>query len=183
MREIEIKIKVENLKEIEQKLIESDCKLSSPIKQHDVIYSLDNSTKEFISSKEGDMVIRLRQMDDETQLNLKKQCSSELDNIEYETVVKDTKIMHSILEQLGWHPIVEVKKIRKKGKFKEYEICLDEVEGLGSFIELEKMANDDSNLNEVREELFSEIELLGLSRNMEETRGYDTQIFLKNNLK
>ena len=30
-----------------------------------------------------------------------------------------------------------------KCKYKEYEICLDEVEELGSFIEVEKMSDED----------------------------------------
>jgi adenylate cyclase class IV len=44
-------------------------------------------------------------------------------------------------------------------------------------VEIEKLTNDDANPEEVREELFNELESLGLSREDEETRGYDTQIY------
>ena len=46
--------------------------------------------------------------------------------------------MTSICEQLGFVLHVRVNKIRRKASFNGYEICLDEVEDLGSFIEVEK---------------------------------------------
>ncbi|MEK7586712.1 MAG: class IV adenylate cyclase [Patescibacteria group bacterium] len=183
MREIEIKLKVDNFEEIEKKLKERGCILSQPISQHDVIYSQKGSKKEFEQANEGDVIIRIRHLKDSAQLNLKQQRSGEMDNLEYETEVKDPKEMHKILETLGWKPVVEVKKLRRKGKLGEYEICLDQVEKLGTFIELEKLTADDADPLEVREELFRELESLGLSRFDEETRGYDTQIFQLTNVK
>jgi adenylate cyclase class 2 len=177
MREIEVKLKAKNFEEIERKLKERGCVLSEPISQHDVIYSLKSSMKEFESAKEGDVIIRIRHLKDKAQLNLKQQRSSEMDNLEYETEISDALETHKILETLGWHPVVEVKKLRRKGKLGEYEICLDQVEKLGTFVELEKMTSDDANLEEVKEGLFKELESLGLFREDEETRGYDTQIY------
>jgi predicted adenylyl cyclase CyaB len=72
---------------------------------------------------------------------------------------------------------VEVRKVRRKGKLDNDEICLDEVEGLGGFIELERLADDDANPENVAEDLYQKLESLGLSRRDEEKRGYDTQIF------
>ncbi|QQS60078.1 class IV adenylate cyclase [Candidatus Falkowbacteria bacterium] len=177
MREIEIKLKAKNFENLEKSLNDKGVLLSIPITQHDVIYSLNNSTKEFESAGEKDVIIRLRYLKDKTVLTLKKQCSRELDNLEYETEVKEPDQMHNILSILGWTPIVGVKKIRRKGKLGEYEICLDQVEKLGDFVELEKLAADDVNPEQIREELFKELETLGLSRNDEETRGYDTQMY------
>ena len=177
MREIEVKLRAGNLAEVEARLKERGCVLSEPIAQHDVIYSPKNSGEEFTSAKEGDIIIRIRHMKDKAQLNLKQQRSHELDNLEYETVVDDPEAMHKILETLGWKPVVEVKKLRRKGKLGEYEICLDEVEKLGTFVELEKLTDDSANPAEVEEELFKELESLGLSRAQKETRGYDTQIY------
>lgn len=108
---------------------------------------------------------------------LKQQRSGEIDNIEYETEIQDPDATHKILFTLGYEPEVEVKKMRRKGKLGEYEICLDEVEELGSYIEVEKMTSDDADSRKVREELFGIAESLDLSRAAEETRGYDTQIY------
>jgi len=177
VREIEIKLRANNLKEVESKLAEKGCVLSEPISQHDVVYSLKGSRNEFQSAQEGDIVIRIRYLKDSAELTLKQQRSNESDNIECETEVVDPKQIHHMLELLGWYPAVEVKKIRRKGKLGLYEICLDEVERLGTFIELEKLTDENIDAEEVRQELFKELESLGLSRNDEETRGYDTQIY------
>jgi len=179
MREIEVKLRANNFEEVEKKLKEKGCVLSEPISQHDVIYSLKNSTEEFESAKEGDNIIRIRHLKDKAILTLKQQRSNELDNLEYETEVKDPDEMHNILITLGWGPVVEVNKIRKKGKLGEYEICLDQVEKLGTFVELEKLTRDDANPEEVMEELFTVLESLGLSRKDREIRGYDTLVYLR----
>ena len=177
MREIEIKLRVRDLDDLEKKLKTKGCSISESISQHDVIYSLKSSTEEFENSKEGDIIIRIRHLRDSAQLNLKQQKSGEMDNLEYETEVKDPEEMHKILLTLGWSPIIEEKKLRRKGKLGSYEVCLDCVEDLGTFVELEKLTSDDANPEEVKEELFEKLESFGLSRKDEEIMGYDTQLY------
>jgi adenylate cyclase class 2 len=177
MREIEVKFKVTNMVALEEKLYARGCVLAEPIIQHDVIYSRQGGAEEFAQAKAGDVIIRLRHLVDRTELNLKKQCSSEMDNLEYETRVDDPAAMHQILLTLGWQSVVEVKKVRRQAKLGEYEICVDQVERLGDFVELEKLTSDDADPVVVREELLAELATLGLERQLEETRGYDTQIF------
>ena len=176
MREIEIKLRVKNLAVLQKRLEEKGCILSDPISQHDVNYS-KGGIEEWKNAKEGDIMLRIRYLKDIAEFNLKQQRSNEMDNLEYETEVGDPKAMHNILLMLGYKPEVEVKKIRRKGKIGEYEICLDEVEKLGSYVELEKLTSDDANPEKVREELFGVLESFGLSRKDEETKGYDTQIY------
>src|SRR3989344_8680458 len=177
MREIEIKLKVDNLEELEKKLADKGLVISKEINQHDIVYSRIDDTHDYTESYEGCIIVRIRNQDGVSILNLKKQLSGEMDNIEYETEVRDGEALHQILLTLGWKPTVEVKKIRKKGKLGEYEICLDKVEKLGEFIELEKMTNDDDDPDKVRDELFKALEPYGLLRKDEETKGYDTQMY------
>ena len=181
MREIEVKIRVKDLESVAKRLEERGCKLSAPIRQHDTIYTLAGSTEEFSNAQEGDIIPRIRRINDSVfEFNLKQQRSSEGDNIEYETEIKDPDAMHNILLVMGYIPQIEVKKkVRRKGKLGEYEICLDDVEGLGTFVELEKLTPDDADPNAVREDLFKILESLGLSRADEEVRGYDTMIYFK----
>ncbi len=47
MREIEIKLRVNNFENLEKFLKDKGVLLSQPISQHDVIYILKNSTEEF----------------------------------------------------------------------------------------------------------------------------------------
>ncbi len=183
MREIEIKLRVNNLEELEKKLKENGCLISGEIKQHDVIYSRVDDKRDYMEAYEGFIAVRIRNQDGISILTVKQQKSNEMDNSEYETKVEDPEVMHQILLLLGWKPLLEVKKIRKKGKLGEYEICLDKVEELGSFVELETLIADDDNTDsgKVREELFKTLEPYGLSKKDEEKIGYDTQIYkLKN---
>lgn len=181
MREIEIKLRVNNLEELEKKLTESGLVISKEVAQHDVVYS-QNDPSIFTTPREGLLVMRIRNENGVAKVTLKRQRTHELDNDEYETKVEDGQVMHNILLTLGWKPEVEVKKTRKKGKLQEYEVCLDNVEGLGTFMELEKMTDDaDSDAEVIRKELFEAVKPFGLSEADEEKLGYDTQLFkLKN---
>ena len=150
---------------------------SEPIKQYDVVYSSGADTgARFTEAKEGHVAIRIRRQGDVAEFTLKQQKSNEMDNLEYETEVKNPEAIDKILGVLGWKPQIEVKKIRKKGKLGEYEVCLDKVERLGNYIEIEKMTNHDDDPEKVRSELFKALEPFGLSRADEETKGYDTLI-------
>lgn len=181
MREIEIKLRVNNLEELEKKLTDAGLVISKEITQHDIVYSRIDDTHEYTESYEGCIIVRIRNQDGKIILNLKKQLSGEMDNLEYETKVEDEEAMHQILFSLGWKPAVEVKKVRRKGKLGAYEICLDRVEQLGDFVELEKMANANADAKKIRDELFKALERFGLPREQEETKGYDTQIYLLKN--
>jgi adenylate cyclase class 2 len=182
MREIEIKLKAKDLVALEQKLTELGCVLSAPIHQHDVIYSKDGDTSIWEKMIEGAIVVRIRRDDRGAIFTLKQQRTHEHDNIECETRIDDGDAMHRALLLMGFVPEVEVKKVRRKGRLGEYEICLDQAEGLGNFVELEKMADDDADAARISEEIFQKLESLGLSRDDQEKRGYDTQMFqLKKN--
>lgn len=179
MREIEVKVRAKDLNSVREKLEQMGCEFSEPIEQHDAIYSLAaNAQEEWKESKEGHVVMRIRRQGESSEFNLKKQQSGgELDNLEYETEVSNPDAVHSILKELGYEPQVEIKKKRVKCKLDKYEVCLDEVERLGSFVEIEELAPDDANPQEIQEKLMKILEDLGLSREDMETRGYDTQIY------
>src|SRR5581483_4288171 len=145
MREIEVKVKVENLQELEEKLKSQGCVFADPVSQHDVIYEKVGGPNLYEDAKEGNIVLRIRRQPNKVEFNLKQQKSGEMDNIEYETKVDDPESLHQILLLLGWRPQVEVKKNRKKGKLDEYTICLDQVERLGTFMEIEKLTDDNAD--------------------------------------
>ena len=83
-----------------------------------------------------------------------------------------------IINYLGYKQVIEVNKVRRKTKYKDFEICLDQVEGLGSFIEVEKMSDQDASV--VQEELFEFLKQLGIREQDQVHKGYDTLLFEKN---
>jgi len=59
---------------------------------------------------------------------------------EVETVVEDPDGMTAILEALGFDPAATVRKDRRRFEYDSYTVCLDQVEGLGEFVEVERQA-------------------------------------------
>lgn len=180
MREIEIKMKVTDLSLLREKLESMGAQFVQPINQIDTTYLKGDGVKT-TSLKEGDIILRIRRQDDKAVFNLKQQKSGEMDNLEFETDISEPDNMHKILLLMNWRVDMVVKKIRQKGKLADYEICLDQVEELGTFIEIEKICDDDVDPLKIREEIFSIFSQLGIPKEEEEIHGYDVQMYnLKN---
>jgi len=177
MNEIEVKAKIQDFDNLIFKLKEMGCVLSEPIIQHDRIYN-----KKGLDIRKGyhdSPVLRIRGQGERIIFTLKMNRSNELDCIEKETDVSNKDELRDIIELLGFEKTIEVHKKRVKTNYKEYEICLDEVENLGSFIEVEKMSDEDGE--KVQNELFDFLEGLGVKKEDRVLIGYDTTMWLKNN--
>lgn len=179
MNEIEVKAKVKDFDLLIHLLKELGCILSEPIIQDDYIYN-----KKGLDIKSGyhdTPVLRIRKQNNKIFFTLKKNRSNELDCIEKEIEVNNDIILSEIIELLDYIKTVEVHKKRIKTNYKDYEICLDHVDDLGYFIEVEKMSDEDGT--KVQNELFDFLQTLGVSKEDRVFQGYDTLIYLKNNLK
>jgi adenylate cyclase class 2 len=86
---------------------------------------------------------------------------------EIELEVEDLVRMSAILEKVGFNPYLRVAKHRIVYSYQGIEFCLDRVEGLGEFVELEYEGDD---LSEGRERIMSLKRELGLEGN--ERRSY-----------
>ena len=56
---------------------------------------------------------------------------------EYETLIREPKVVEEILKKIRLIQVVTVKKIRKYFDCGNFEITIDQVEGLGNFMEIE----------------------------------------------
>ena len=61
---------------------------------------------------------------------------------EISVAVSSGEEFEEILNYLGFFPVAEVRKRREEFEWKGAEICLDEVEGLGQFAEIEVLCGD-----------------------------------------
>ncbi|WP_254862884.1 class IV adenylate cyclase [Halovivax gelatinilyticus] len=80
---------------------------------------------------------------------------------EVETEVDDAVAAAEILERLGFEPAATVRKDRHRFAFDGVTITLDEVDGVGTYVEVERTATADS-IDETRAELFATLDRLGL---------------------
>ena len=89
---------------------------------------------------------------------------------EYETAVGDQATMAAVLEALGFQPVREVEKVRRELTAGPVTACLDEVTGLGAFLELELLVETDRD--GAAERLLALLDRLGVPRENLTRRSY-----------
>jgi adenylate cyclase class 2 len=140
MLEIEVKIKIEHLSNIEEKILEQGATLTKERHSHDDTFydwpSLELKNKHF--------ALRVRKINKKTFLTFKgpEQKSRKFKiREEYETEVKNEKHLRKILKSLGLQPVFQYSKSRTVFRRKKLTICLDETP-VGHFLELEGQQNE-----------------------------------------
>lgn len=170
MREIKIKAKVADKNSLLAAIKDAGIALSQPIKQHDVVYGQVGVG----DNEPGSIWLRIRTENDTTTIfTLKQQYSGGLDSIEHETQVADSDELAAIIATLGFTLYSDLTKTRQKAHYNGIEICVDEVNNLGVFIEAEKLAEKNADGVAVTAELWAELEKLGVDKVNEVFEGYD----------
>lgn len=158
MIEVEVKLPVEDLERIKKELSAGSFQRVQLLREEDHYY--DNDAQDIRMSGEA---LRIRKTTDlETgyvqkliTFKGKKVDKVSMTRTELETEVGDASTMHELFEALGYHEVKPaVIKVRDELAYESLHACLDEVEGLGSFLELEVVVEDDSE----REMALCEIE-------------------------
>lgn len=146
--EVEIKVKVENLKEIQKKVM-AVGKLIKSIRQIDDYYIPYH--RDFFNKKPHPTEwLRIRNNPDkaifEYDLSINKKENGEQDCAEeYETEISNPDEFRKILGFLDFKKVITVDKQREYWMCGNIEIALDEIKGIGSFVEAEAKINFKTN--------------------------------------
>jgi adenylate cyclase class 2 len=137
--EVEAKGSIGTMTEVEilRALQTAGISLSRGVRQVDRVYARRKG--DITQPFPGVVIARIRLEDSVVTFNVKKHLSNELECIEHEVVVSDQRSMTEILELFDFQEIACVEKVRRIGRLGESSICLDNVERLGWFVELEEM--------------------------------------------
>ena len=174
MKEIEVKAKLKNKDQVIKKLTELGCVFEDTITQDDVVYAKNTGSLEIFRA--NDVFLRIRVKNGSKNIfTLKKRMKNDLDALEYETGIDSKEEMEQALFLMGYQKIVQVIKTRMITHYNGCEICIDEVEGLGSFIEMEKLS-EDGDSEKIQDELFAFFMTLGIAEEDRATVGYDILI-------
>ena len=136
--EIEAKLKVESLEVIRQRLSELSAEFISDRIEQDWYFDDEN-----VAFRTSDKALRLRCLTvGEVQkviLTYKgpKMADEYKKRVEIELEVSCFETAEKILSQLGYNKAIVVKKCRQLWKFRSCEVALDDVEGLGFYVEIE----------------------------------------------
>ncbi len=178
-REVEIKVSIEgNIDDVIHNLSQNGIVLGEPVIQEDSVFC--NYEGDYRKYPNGALFFRIRKQGDFHLFTMKSPQKNSSDCIEHETKVEKPEEIVSMLKMLGYHFVNTVKKERRKAKTGDYEICLDNVSGLGVFVEVEKMT-DGNDSEKVQEELFKFISAFGLKIKKQIFEGYDILMWKKEN--
>lgn len=115
-------------------------------------------------------------------MTLKIEGQTKLASDEYEFVVDAGNTARQMLTALGWQEIVTVDKVRIESKTEDYTICIDEVAGLGLFIELEVLTEDSADVKNIQQQMCNFLKNLDIDGKLWKIP-YDTSIRnLQNNV-
>lgn len=114
---------------------------------------------------ESDEALRIRRQDEECYLTYKGPKKDDFSKTRKEIEVPTSEGIGALLESLGFSEVHTVSKTRRPFRKGSIMLFLDEVEGLGSFLEIESLSGEDVSA----EDLLGILHDMGLES---ETRSY-----------
>ncbi|NTW30660.1 MAG: class IV adenylate cyclase [Candidatus Moranbacteria bacterium] len=173
MKEIEIKARIRDIDTLTGVLAAKGFVFGEPAVQNDVIFL--PAGIEFPEITKGVPVVRVRNADGVFTLTLKMRviAGKELIKLEKEVNVSDDKTAIEIVSLMGFHEVIRVGKKRMECEHDGVTVCIDDVTGLGAFIEVERLSEGE-NGEAVQEDLKAFLLSLGIGTDDIVTKGYDT---------
>jgi adenylate cyclase class 2 len=97
--------------------------------------------------------------------------------LEHEVGIDNINTMGQIFNILGFTELFTIEKLRDYYIQDDFHVCVDYVNNLGYFIEIEKIISDDSERNSTLVELFLLLNKLGLNNDRLEGKSYANLLF------
>jgi adenylate cyclase, class 2 len=161
VHEVEVKYRVDDLAELLAAVDREGVALGPGIVQDDQAYAPSSWSPG--ASKIGVPFARLRTEAGRHLFTVKVPQDNELACLERETIVADREAMHEALQLMGFMPTVKIRKTRRVGSWGDATICIDVVDGLGVFVELERMVPACESGTGAQAELDARVRRLGVA--------------------
>ena len=170
MIEVEVKAKIDNFEDMEKKLNEIGAKKSKKEFQEDIYFN--SPVVDFSKTDEALRIRTTRENADEKifitykgpKIDKKSKTRKEI-----EMGIADSEKCSDIFEAIGFKRVRSVKKNRQYYSYENFEISLDDVEGLDPYMEIEIALDDGSDYNEAQDSIFKLFEKLGVTDGFERT--------------
>jgi len=162
MYEVEVKVAAD-LAAVAERLDELGATRTAAVEQVDTYY--DAPHREFAETDEALRVRReTRDSDTEARITYKGPLveTESKTREEFETQIDDGQTADAIFENLGFTPAATVRKDRRFYRYDGYTVTLDDVEGVGEFVEVET-ETDEAGVEQAREGAYEVLETLGLN--------------------
>jgi adenylate cyclase class 2 len=160
VREVEVKYRVRDVGALLAALEMRGIELGPPVGQDDQAYAPEGWS--YGEDRQGVPFARLRTMSGRHVFTLKRPAENLLSCEEHETDVADRDQMHAAIVAMGFRPTVRIVKVRRTAACRDMVLCVDEVDGLGWFLEAERMVAGDLPGEVVQAGLCRFVESLGV---------------------
>ena len=183
--EIEITVDIENSKPLIE-FLEKEAEFKKEKHQVDEYFS--PAHRNFLDVRPVKEWLRLRDEDGNYSLNYKnwhydKNGKNSCYCDEYETKVEEIGKIKKILEVLDFKSLVIVDKVRKTWVWKDYEIDVDSVKGLGDFVEIEYIGKEEVEPKKTTEEMVDFLKNLGCGKIKRDYVGYPFKLLFPEEVK
>lgn len=180
MIEAEMKCKIQDKDAVFRKLLSLGFQEDFHVKETDTYFDNEQGV-----IRNGDSALRIREtidLSDGKRLSMitfkgKKMDLTSMTRPEFETEVESADTMEAILNALGYRTVQPVVvKERTQYSLERMHACLDTVDGLGDFLELEVMVETESERDDALIRMEDMLETLGFSLSDTTTTSYLSQL-------
>lgn len=174
MIEVEVKAEINDFDEMEKKILQLGAVKTKTEFQEDLYFN--SPTVDFAETDEA-LRIRTTKRDEIKNIfitykgpKINKQAKTRK---EVEMAIEDSKKGKDILESIGFKQVRAVRKNRQYFQYENFEISLDDVEGLRPYMEIEISLPDGTDYKDAQDSIFELYEKLGI------TDGFETTSYLE----
>jgi adenylate cyclase class 2 len=174
VREVEVKFRVQDACALVAALAARGIELGPEVRQDDQAYAPIGW--EYGKARTGVPFARLRTVEGQHTFTVKRPAENVLSCDEYESPVADRDQMHQAVLAMGFRATVQIGKVRRSAVIDGGTVlCVDEVDGVGTFVEVERLVPDEVLGQVVQAELARFVSTLGVE--VSQTKdSYDTLV-------
>ena len=166
MIEVEVKARIGSFGEMEKNLETLGAVRTKTEFQEDIYFQ-----SPIVDFAKTDEALRIRTTDSDTFITYKgpKLNRDAKTRKEIEMAIESSAKAKGIFEEIGFTPARTVKKNRQYYRYENFEISLDDVEGLPPYMEIEVALDDGEDYSDAQKRIFGLFERLGITDGFERT--------------
>lgn len=170
MIEVEVKAKINSFKEMEEKLKKIGAEKTKKEFQEDIYFN-----SPIVDFAKTDEALRIRTTKENDDVNIfitykgPKIDSASKTRKEIEIGVENSAKCAEIFEEIGFVKVRAVRKNRQYYTYENFEISLDDIEGLDPYMEIEIALDDGEDYSAAQDKIFELFERLSITEGFERT--------------
>lgn len=170
MIEVEVKAKINSFEEMEEKLAKIGAAKTKKEFQEDIYFN-----SPVVDFAQTDEALRIRTTKDDNKTNIfitykgPKIDSKSKTRKEIEMGIEDSEKCADIFEEIGFKKVRAVRKNRQYFEYENFEISLDDIEGLDPYMEIEIALEDGEDYSKAQDKIFELFKELDITDGFERT--------------